>query len=261
MIKAIFFDIDGTLVSFNSHTVPQSTKNALSKLRENGVKLFLATGRSPMWLPAIKDLVEFEFDGYVMVNGQYCIVGDEVIHKMRIDENDIEKVIPYMEDQKISCEFVEYDHMYINFVNKRVEELRALLGSTAPTSKPEDLRRVKENDTYQLCAYIKDEEEEEFFKHLPNCRAVRWNPLFADIIPFNGGKSVGIKKVLEHINIDQEESMAFGDGGNDIEMLEFAKIGVAMGNAGDDVKESADFVTLDVDNHGIEHALKKYNIL
>src|SRR5699024_10430308 len=97
MIKAIFFDIDGTLISFNTHKVPQSTKDSLNKLRENGVKLFLATGRSPMWLEMIKDMVEFEFDGYVMINGQYCILNDEVVHEMKIPTESIEKLIPYLD--------------------------------------------------------------------------------------------------------------------------------------------------------------------
>lgn len=261
MIKAIFFDIDGTLISFNTHKVPQSTKDSLNKLRENGVKLFLATGRSPMWLEMIKDMVEFEFDGYVMINGQYCILNDEVVHEMKIPTESIEKLIPYLDEKKISCEFVELDYMYINHINDRVKELREYLGATAPESPIESMDRIYKNDIFQLCAYIKEEEEEEFLENLPKCRAVRWNPVFADIIPERGGKDVGIGKILKHLGIKREECMAFGDGGNDISMLKYVGLGVAMGNAGEDVKAAADYVTEDVDNSGIKLALEKYNIL
>ena len=74
---------------------------------------------------------------------------------------------------------------------------------------------------------------------MPGCRGVRWNPLFVDVIPNDGGKGKGIEKLLYYMGLSKDEAMAFGDGGNDIEMLEFVKYGVAMGNAGEDVKKSA----------------------
>lgn len=261
MIKAIFFDIDGTLVSFNTHEVPQSTKECLEKLRQKGVKLFIATGRSPQMLEVVKKVIDFKFDGYVTINGQYCLVDGKEVHSMKIPVESLEKMIPYIEEKNIACEFVEIDHMYINCVNDRVKELREYLGDTAPSSKVEDLDIIYKKDIYQLCAYIKEHEEDEFLSHLPNCKAVRWNSLFADIIPAGGGKDVGIGKILEYLEISREECMAFGDGGNDISMLKYVGTGVAMGNAGDDVKKIADYVTESVDNDGIKSALEKLNVL
>ena len=71
---------------------------------------------------------------------------------------------------------------------------------------------------------------------LPHCEATRWNPLFADVVPRGSSKAVGIDKIIEHYGISLHETMAFGDGGNDMAMLRHAGIGVAMGNAGDEVK-------------------------
>ena len=261
MIKAIFFDIDGTLVSFNTHEVPESTKECLKKLREKGVKLFVATGRSPQMFNVVKEVLGFEFDGYVMINGQYCTVDGKAVHEMKIPVDSLEKMIPYIQKKNIACEFVELDHMYINCINDRVMELREYLGDTAPDSKVEDLDRIYKNDIYQLCAYVREHEEDDFLTHLPGCEAVRWNPLFADIIPSGGGKDIGIGKILEYLGITREECMAFGDGGNDISMLKYVGTGVAMGNAGDDVKEIADYVTETVDNDGIKAALEKFNVL
>ena len=81
------------------------------------------------------------------------------------------------------------------------------------------------------------------------------------MIPKQGGKTAGIESVLKHYGIKQEEIMAFGDAENDIEMLQYAKIGVAMGNADDEVKEAADYVTDTVDSDGIYKALKYYEVL
>ena len=96
---------------------------------------------------------------------------------------------------------------------------------------------------------------------MPRSEATRWNPLFTDVIPRGSSKSVGIDKMLEHFGIALDETMAFGDGGNDISMLQHAGIGVAMGNAGDEVKKVADYVTSSVDEDGVINALRHFGVL
>lgn len=96
---------------------------------------------------------------------------------------------------------------------------------------------------------------------LPGCEATRWNPLFTDIVPRGGSKQVGMEKLLAHFGIRREECMAFGDGGNDIPMLRYAGIGVAMGNAREEVKAAADYVTSSVDEDGIAMALRHFGLL
>ena len=90
---------------------------------------------------------------------------------------------------------------------------------------------------------------------------MRWHPLFADIINKGTSKSRGIDEVIKHYGIKLEETMAFGDGGNDINMLEHAGIGVAMDNASDKVKAASDYITSSVDDNGIINALRHFNIL
>lgn len=261
MIKSVFFDIDGTLISFKTHKMPESTKKALNDLRKKGIKLFIATGRSPFAIPGIKHLLDFEFDGYVMLNGQYCIVDNKIIRDNPLPKKSFDSILPYMERNKIACEFLELDYTYSNLVNDRVLELRKFLGNTVAAFPIENTSRAEKETTYQLCAYIKDYEEKEFFENMPGCRGVRWNPLFVDVIPENGGKGMGIKVMLDYLGFSKDEAMAFGDGGNDIEMLEFVKYGVAMGNSGDNVKKSAAYVTSDVDDDGIYSALVHYGVL
>ena len=261
MIKAIFFDVDGTLLSFDTHSMPKTTRDSLFKLKEKGIKLFLATGRSPKVYPNIAHLIDFNFDGYVFCNGQYVVVDDKVIHNMPLPKEDLINLLPYFEENNIAVHFTELDYSYANLENERVSKLRELLGSTYPKTRMDDPLRVKENDTYQLSAYVLEDEEDEFFRHAPNLRAVRWTDLFADIIPFEGGKAVGIEKMLEHFNLKQSESMAFGDGGNDTEMLEYVAYGIAMGNAVQSAKDVSVFVTDDVDNDGIYKALIKYELV
>ena len=90
---------------------------------------------------------------------------------------------------------------------------------------------------------------------------MRWYPLFADIIARGNSKSHGIDKVIAYYGIDLKDTMAFGDGGNDIPMLRHAGTGIAMGNAAPEVQAAANYVTTSVDENGILNALKHFGVL
>lgn len=261
MVKVIFFDIDGTLLSLKSHQVPESSRRALEALRKKGIKLFLATGRSPAWLDTIEGMLDFKFDGYVMLNGQYCIYEGKVLRDVPIPVESLESLLPYIEENKIACEFVEEGHMYINLLNERVLNFREKIGGTGYDTQVEDLSRIHSHNTYQLLAYVDEEDEKEFLDHMPNCKMLRWCPEFADVVIADGGKDKGIEIVLDYMKVSKDECMAFGDGGNDIAMLKYVGRGIAMGNANPPVKEIADFVTRDIDDDGIEYALKYFGVL
>ena len=241
MIKAVFFDIDGTLVSFKTHKLPDSTVRALDLLREKGIKVFIATGRQ---LQSINNLGTQEFDGYVTLNGGYCLAGkDKVIYKHNIPAGDIEALIRYQENEEaFPCALVEEDGIYQNYVD-------------------DPLRGNGGKEVYQLIAFFSPGHEERIMSVLPHCEATRWNPLFADVVPRGSSKAVGIDKIIEYYGISLHETMAFGDGGNDMAMLCHAGIGVAMGNAGDEVKEAADYVTDSVDDDGVMNALRHFDVI
>ncbi|MCC8155509.1 MAG: Cof-type HAD-IIB family hydrolase [Tannerellaceae bacterium] len=258
MVKAVFFDIDGTLVSFNTHQVPESTVKAIGLLREKGIKVFIATGRHVM---AINNLGNLEFDGYITLNGSYCFAGkDEVIYKHPIDDKDIEALKKYQEQQEeFPCIFVQESAMYLNYKDKTVSEVLELLNFPEPPHSP--LREIPQNEVFQLIAFFGEGQEERIMQYLPGCESTRWSPLFTDVVPAGGSKKIGIRKVLEYYNLSVDEIMAFGDGGNDMEMLTYAGTGIAMGNADDNVKRVADYVTDSVDEDGIYNALKHFGIL
>lgn len=262
MIKAIFFDIDGTLVSFKTHKIPQSTIDALRQLKNKDIKLFIATGRPAFHLKKLISEVGDLFDGYLTFNGQYCLDNQgKVIHEEYINRDDLTQFVKFIKTTDIACGFMEKDYFYFNFENERMQMLNKTLGNTAPERIFDDMNRVLTHNTYQLNIFLNEDEEHIVMPYLPNCKSVRWCPYFTDIIPKNGGKATGIHKILDYYNLTIDESMAFGDGGNDFEMLDAVKIGIAMGNANEHLKEIADYVTLDVDNNGITHALKHFKLL
>lgn len=256
MIKAAFFDVDGTVYSHESKCVPESTIEALKALRKKGIKTFLATGRH------FSEIDEFPvgkipFDGYVMLTGQLCTDGKRnVIFGNAIDGADAECLLNEFKKKEMPVMLVEKDKLYINLVNEIVINGQAEISSPIP-----EVMEYKGDPVYQIICYGGKELEMELIPKLPNCKITRWCPFGIDVISKTGGKVTGIKKMLEVHGIGQEEVIAFGDGENDIEMLQFAGIGVAMGNAEPEVKAVADYVTTDIDDDGILNALKHFEIL
>lgn len=258
MIKAIFFDIDGTLVSFRTHRVPDSTIESLIALRKAGVKTFIATGRQ---LQAINNLGTLTFDGYITLNGGYCIAGrDQVIYKHSIPDADIEALLHYQQTvETFPCAFVLEEGIFLNYKNEKVEELFQLIDFPQPPIRP--ITDIHGQTVYQLIAFLSPDQEERLLPVIPGCTATRWNPLFTDIVPKGSNKGIGIDKMIAHFDISLDETMAFGDGGNDIEMLRHVALGVAMGNAAEDVKAAARYITTSVDDNGISAALAHFGIL
>lgn len=145
---------------------------------------------------------------------------------------------------------------YINFVNETVIRTQRETKGTVP-----EVGNWTGGDVYQIIAFVPEREKKLLDDLLDECAVTSWNDTGIDIIPKGGGKSSGISKFMEQYGIDRSEIMAFGDGENDIEMLKFAGIGVAMGNAKDEVKAAADFVTDSVDENGIENALRHFGLI
>lgn len=256
MIKAIFFDIDGTLASFQTHQIPSQTFEALEQLQKKGMKLFIATGRGKDGLDVLND---FPFDGYITLNGQYCYTKDHLIYENTIVKEDLISLLDYIEHNPFPCGFTEEHTKYFNIRDERVDAIHAIThNDDHPVS---DCHQVINKKIYQCMCFVSNEEEKELLKVMPHCISARWHPLFCDISPKGGTKQNGIDQFLKYYHINLSETMAFGDGGNDIQMLQHVAISVAMGNANDDVKKIADYVTESVDDNGIVNAFKHFHLL
>ncbi|MDR1097478.1 MAG: Cof-type HAD-IIB family hydrolase [Tannerella sp.] len=257
MIKAIFLDIDGTMVSFNTHRVPENIKQALREAGSKGVKIFVATGRHRT---DINNLDDLEFDGYITLNGGYCFVGDRVIFKKSIPHADVAAFIRYEEEvEPVSCFFVEADRVSANRTDKQTERMMELVHFAPRAVVPS--REFLHREIFQMTAFFPVAREDEIMKRLPGCTAARWYPTFADIVARGVDKSVGLEKIGACFGFGTDEMMAIGDGGNDIAMIRYAGTGVAMANAGDEVKRAADYITTTVDDDGVGNALRHFGVI
>lgn len=256
MIKAAFFDIDGTLFSHTIHAIPESTRRTVNLLREKGIKVFIATGRSLKETKRVP-LGDLKFDGYVTLNGQICLDAEEnILFEVPIKGEDGAYLLDAFVNKKFPLAIVEKERIYINYIDDSV--IRAQKSVNIP------LLPIKEYEgapIYQFIGYMNCEETEKIAPKIPNCKITRWYNEGIDIISKDGGKANGIQKVLEFYGMTKEEIIAFGDSDNDMDMLEFAGIGVAMGNAEESVKAVADYVTTDIDEDGIWNACKHFELI
>ncbi len=260
-IRAAFFDIDGTLTSFTSHEVPSSTARALQELRERGVLLFICTGRAPSQMGVVLNKLPLHFDGIVGANGQYCWNDDGIIARNPISPDDVHIILDWLDAHPdVNAAFSEADYSYFNHDSPTLRTMWASLGKTAPRIDFAD-PRTRDAAIYQISPYIDQRTQDELTSLCRNVRGVRWHPDFVDLIVGDGGKNRGMEHMLQHFGLQREQSIAFGDGGNDIDMLEYAGIGVAMGNATPQTKAAADYVTADVDDDGIAKALRHFRIM
>lgn len=247
-IKAVFFDIDGTLVSFNTHKVSEAVRATINRLRAGGVKCFISSGRH---LSNIDNLGDLQFDGFVTVNGGMTYLDGTLIDSNPIAKTDIHNMLDMIyPDNTMSVSFVLRDGLIININNERSDYIfRQLEFKKKP--RMTDLREYAEDDIYQMISFFDEQEEIDIMPRLPQCQSARWSPIFTDVVPKGQSKVRGIDTLCRAMGITAKECMAFGDGGNDIEMLCHVGLGVAMGNASDTVKAMADAVCQSVDDDGI----------
>lgn len=256
MIRAVFFDIDGTLFSHKTSAIPLSALEAVEALRNNGIYAVISSGRS---YQEIQDLpvIQYPFDGYILLNGQMILNEQfEVIAENAIHGKDKEKLVEVFNEKEIPLLLVEKDRMYINFYDEKVQKTQSAIATAVP-----QLGEYTGNDIFLASAFLTPDERIALMSQFETLKAVSWHPYGIDILPKHSGKMQGILTWLEKTGIDREEIMAFGDAENDMDMIEYAGIGVAMGNGDDGVKAVADFVTKDIDEDGIAFALQHFGLI
>ena len=257
---ALFFDIDGTLVSFKTHEIPPSTILALTQAKANGHKVFIATGRPPLIITNLK-AIEHLIDGFVTINGALCFVGGKEIRCKDIPKNDVHFVVQDAKEKRYGLIVIGEKDVAVLDPNGEVYRIFSseLAVENLNLAKPLDL--VLSQRILQLTAFFSADYESELMKRIPSCTSGRWHPAFTDITAKGADKGEGIKAMAEYLGLDSQNTIAFGDGGNDTSMIRSAGIGVAMGNALESLKQEADYTTTSVDDDGVLNALRHFNLI
>ncbi|MBJ6360972.1 Cof-type HAD-IIB family hydrolase [Paenibacillus sp. GCM10012307] len=248
--KIAFFDIDGTLVN-EEKQIPQDAIAAIHELKARGVEAVIATGRAPYFFKPIAD--ELGIDSYVSLNGAYVVYKGKAIFKRAIPRDSMEQLVRHAASNNHFLVFEGEQFYYSNtedhpFMLSSVDSLKV--------DRPHyDPAFWESSEVFQVFLHCGEAEEHLYIGSIPSLRFVRWHPNAMDVLPTDGSKALGIQYLLESLGIKPEEAVAFGDGLNDKEMLEYVGLGIAMGNSHPELLVHADYVTTSVDEEGIRNGL------
>lgn len=272
MGKIVFLDIDGTLVNFDQQ-MPKSAFKALKEARENGHKLALCTGRT--YGHIYPWLLEFGFDAIVASAGAYVRIGEEVLYHHVIDFEKLQGLVKLLRKHKIDYLL---QGLYGRMVPKEcIQGIEDHFASINPDYKEhlagiEQIECISKEHIIESMMYFNsnvgiDQLQKEIDEELDGYFWVTGASYETDR-EHNGEitcrgihKADGMKRVTEYFSLDPTEVIAFGDGPNDFEMLQYAQIGVAMGNAVESLKSKADYITDDIQQDGIYNAFLQLGLI
>lgn len=259
MKKVVFFDIDGTIMDcLNGLTdMTPRVKKAIEALKTNGDYVFIATGRPYAFLnEAIRNL---GFDGFILTNGAYVKVKEKCIYKESIKKDFIKKLTYNFE--QLNIQYILQGEKF-SYIKDEYKKLHSFYNSYSISKKYlEGNYNLEEIDTYKIEMLCNDNKGIDYCLSLGNGDSYHTHNMEKnsfELYSKTTTKASGILKVLEHLNIPIENSYAFGDGENDIEMLSTVGCGIAMGNADDFVKSYASKVTGTVQNDGVALGIEKF---
>lgn len=261
--KLIALDLDGTLVR-SDQSISQHTINTLIQVQEAGVKVVIASGRPTFGTAHVADTLHLaDFGGYVMsYNGGeiYDWSTKSRLHAQTLDED----VIPYLytRAREFGTPIMTYignevvsevdDNEYIHYSAMRNRmSIRRVDNFVAAAQGVGIVKCIIVGDP-TLLPPLETQLQEEL---RGRAGAFRSEPFFLEIVPKGIDKAKGLSILLDKIGLRREDLIAFGDGYNDIPMLQFAGTGVAMGNAADGIKNAADIVALSNDADGVAETI------
>lgn len=266
MYKLAIFDMDGTVLN-SRHEISKENMQAINELEKSGVRIIIATGRPNELLKKYTN--EMKVDDYVITcNGS--VIGhpykDDYLHQKTIDKDNVIKLIDM-------CEQNNYDYLVYTkdtIISKDNERLRFFMkfGETykdedkANIIQTEDADFIKNNFLpNKILILEKDPEKYKgLWEKIQDFTGIEYTQSWIgalDVSPIGETKGNAVRILCNHYDILQEEVIAFGDQLNDISMIKFAGLGIAMGNAEDKVKSVANYVTLTNDENGVADAIKK----
>lgn len=261
--RLYFFDIDGTLIDCPAgmNEMSKRTIDSLNRLKENGDYVFLSTGRCKCFI--VDEVMWYPFDGYVTCNGGYVEFKNKEVYKSVIDGEIIKKTHDLCKKHNWLYYFESNDYIYV--LDKEDDRNDLMINHWKMKKETIiDEYDYNEIETYVGMIVINNLNEVKIVeKEIGPYFDVQKHQhgLSFDLTPKNESKGKGIIELVKYLDLSIEDTIAFGDGNNDIEMLQTAGIGIAMGNAVENAKKAANYITKSVLEDGISEALQELKLL
>ncbi|WP_297421273.1 Cof-type HAD-IIB family hydrolase [Clostridium sp.] len=258
--KAVFFDIDGTLYN-NKIGVPESAAQGIKELKDNGHYAFISTGRARAMIP--QDLIDLGFDGVLAACGAYVEYKGDVIYNIDLEKEIANSAINALRKHNVLCVLEGQDYLYMDeddfsqgglfsvakFKEKHGDKIKPITGEEYHINKI-------------TCRVTKDSNFEEAFKAIENeFDCIYHNTEFIELVPKGFTKVKGIEAIIKHLGVYIDNTYAFGDSLNDIDMLKYVKYGIAMGNSNPEVLKIVQYRTDTIENGGIYKGLKQFKLI
>ncbi|MBR4026762.1 MAG: Cof-type HAD-IIB family hydrolase [Lachnospiraceae bacterium] len=260
MKKIVFFDIDGTLWD-EEMQIPETTKIAIKKLREHGHKAFLCSGRAKANICDPK-LMELNFDGIIAACGNHVEMNGKILHENILSLETVRLIYDVTRKYHLPIVLEGPKKQWLDEEGFEGDSYITYIKSLKDTSVM--LREFSE-DIYvnKFSALIGPQTNYEAVKEalLPMFDFLEHGQGVVEMIPKGTSKATGIAWLCDYLGIANEDTYAVGDSVNDLDMLQFVGHGIAMGNASDIAKQSAEYVTTSLEEDGIYHALEHYGLI
>ena len=265
MYKLIALDMDGTVLN-DKKEITKRTKDAIAKAKELGVKVVLSSGRPIDGLYQFLEKLDLVEDDEYILSYNGCLVQEnkskKIIHEVVLDKEDLNYIYDLSVKLGVNMQAFSTKRGLITPKISKYTEYEAMLNNIDITVT--DFSDM-ENDEYSAKIMMLDEPEilDEAISKLPKEAYEKYNivkstPFFLEIINKNGHKGETLKALGEYLGIKREEMIAIGDAANDISMIEYAGLGVAMANASEDVKKVADLITVSNEEDGVAKVIEEY---
>ncbi|MDN6640373.1 MAG: Cof-type HAD-IIB family hydrolase [Tetragenococcus sp.] len=274
-IKAIAMDMDGTLLN-DEKMITEKTKAALVEAQKQGIKVILASGRpTPGLFKYAEELALENYDGIgLSFNGAHVLdyQTNEVLFEQTLSLDASKAILEHLKTFDVKPMICHQNYMYVNDVYDNTVHL--------PHGETNIIEYEARAGSYKLCEindlagfcdfplhkilvaadpdYLKQHYKEMMQPFEAQVSALFSAPFYFEFTDVGITKAKAITAILPKLGLEKEELIAFGDGQNDQAMVEYAGVGVAMGNATDDLKQTADEITLTNNEDGIAHILEKY---
>lgn len=274
MKKIVFLDIDGTLVTPH-YPMSDLVKEGIKRAREKGHLIFLCTGRNRV---GIENIMSDDFDGCICSAGGYLEINGKVMDTTYLTKEEVIQARKVFDQNHI---LYNLESTYMTFASEKLRHYfaHALLGDEGTNSEFERLKEQQKKEyhmidiseyqnqgIHKLCFIAFNKEDiQKAQALLPDYHFIV-HELFSEhsingeIIKKGIDKGQAIQKVVNYLNMQMKDTIAFGDSMNDYEMLQVCHLGVAMANACQELKEKADIICESVENDGVYHEMERLGL-
>lgn len=260
--KALFFDIDGTLLSEVTGKVPESAKKAVEEAVARGHLCFVNTGRTHCSLPA--ELKGIPFSGYLCGCGTQILYGDKQLYSHKIPRERRKEIVDCILSCRAETVLEGREDCYFSSQRSRFEQVESTRRYFKKMGIGIEKYLDKEEVDFDKCILIVDEltDQKTLFAQIGKDMEIidRRGGLY-EIVPRECSKATAIQKVLEYFDIPLEDAYVFGDSNNDLAMFQCVPHAIAMEKHDPDLEPYTEFVTKAVEEDGIAYAMKHYGLI